>query len=149
MRLNHIYYSQLYARTDGDFSYTDNWATVSGVTVTGSDVLSVSNLRKLSGKQRYITDRLRYRPMPLTGSLFYVSVYGGTGSVKYAQYDIVPGEWEYSLEQYAVPVSNDGEYWPAQIKHRSRLVDYAGIYNPQSNLATFAWDPYFDKYNKL
>jgi hypothetical protein len=147
--LGHIFYSHLYARTDGDFSYTDNWDSVKNVTTTGNSVLSTTNLRKLSGKQRYITDRLRYRPMPLTGSLFYISVYGGTSSVKYSQYDVVPGEWEYSLEQFAVPVSSDGEFWPADLKFRGRLIDYAAIYNPQSNLATFAWDPYFDKYNEL
>ena len=146
---NHIFYSTLYARTDGDLSYSDNWPAVSGVVVSGNSVLSTANMNKLTGKQRYIVDRLKNKPMPLTGSLFYLTGYGGTASVKYPQYDVVPGDWSYSKEEYAVPVSKDADYFPDGVTKWGGLVDYASRYNPQSNLATFAWNPYFDVYNEL
>jgi hypothetical protein len=149
VNLNHIFYSTLYAYTDGDLSYTDNWSAVSGVVVTGNSVLSTGNMNKLTGKQRYIVDRLKNRPMPLTGSIFYLTGYGGTSSVKYPQYDVVPGDWSYSKEEYAVPVSNDKDYFPDGVTKWGGLVDVAGRYNPQSSLATFAWNPYFDVYNEV
>jgi hypothetical protein len=147
--LNHIFYSTLYAKTDGDLSYTDNWPAVSGVVVSGTSVLSTANMNKLTGKQRYIVDRLKNKPMPLTGSLFYLTSWGGTASVKYPQYDVYPGDWSYTKENYAVPISKDNDYYPDGVGKFAGQVDVAAQYNPQSSLATFAWNPYFDVYNEL
>ena len=144
----HIYYSHLYAYTDGDLSYTDNWPSVSGVITSGSGVLSTTNLQKLTGKQRYITDRLKNRPMPLTGSILYLSSYGGTAAVRYPQFDVVPGNWEYSKEEYAQAISNSADEFAIGGDNLTKIVDGAGRVNAQSNLATFAWNPAFDLYNQ-
>jgi hypothetical protein len=146
--VNHIFYSHLYAYTDGDLSYTDDWDSVKNVTVTGEDVLSVDNLNKLTGKQRYIVDRLKNRPMPLTGSILYLSAFGGTSSVKYPQYDVVPGEWEYSKEEYAHAISNSMDEFAVGSDNLTKTVYAAGRINPQSNLATYAWNPAFEFYNQ-
>ena len=143
-----IFYSHLYAYTDGDLSYTDNWPSVSGVVTTGSGVLLTSNMQKLSGKQRYITDRLKNRPMPLTGAILYLSAYGGTSSVKYPQFDVVPGEWEYSKEEYAHSISNSMDEFAVGADNLLKTVQAAGRVNLHSNLATFAWNPAFELYNQ-
>lgn len=144
----HIFYSQLYAYTDGDLSYTDNWPSVSGFVTEGSNVLSTANMRKLTGKQRYITDRLKNRPMPLTGAILYLSAYGGTSSVRYPAFDVVPGEWEYSKEEYAQAISNDMDEFAVGGDNLTKIVLGAGRVNIQSNLATFSWDPAFELYNQ-
>lgn len=145
---DHIFYSHLYAYTDGDLSYTDNWPSVSGVVVTGEDVLSTANMQKLTGKQRYITDRLKNRPMPLTGCLLYLSAWGGTSSVRYPQYEVVPGQWEYSKEEYAQAISNSMDEFAIGGDNLGKIVYGAGRFNPQSNLATYAWNPAFELYNQ-
>ncbi len=145
---DHIFYSQLYAYTDGDLSYTDNWPAVSGVVVTGTDVLSTANIQKLTGKQRYITDRLKNRPMPLTGCILYLSVWGGTSSVRYPQYEVVPGQWEYSKEEYGQAISNSMDEFAIGGDNLGKLVSGAGRVNPQSNLATYAWNAALDLYNQ-
>lgn len=144
----HIYYSHLYAYTDGDLSYTDNWPSVSGVVTTGSGVLSTSNIQKLTGKQRYITDRLKNRPMPLTGCILYLSLYGGSAALRYPQFDVVPGQWEYSKEEYAQPISNSMDEFAIAGDNVTKIVNGAGRVNPQSNLATFSWNPAFELYNQ-
>jgi hypothetical protein len=145
---DHIFYSHLYAYTDGDLSYTDNWPAVSGVVVTGEDVLSTSNIQKLTGKQRYITDRLKNRPMPLTGCILYLSAWGGTSSVRYPQYEVVPGQWEYSKEEYAQAISNSMDEFAVGGDNLGKIVYGAGRLNPQSNLATYSWNPAFELYNQ-
>jgi hypothetical protein len=145
---DHIFYSHLYAYTDGDLSYTDNWPAVSGVVVTGTGVLSTANMQKLTGKQRYITDRLKNRPMPLTGCILYLSAWGGTSSVRYPQYEVVPGQWEYSKEEYAQTISNSTDEFAIGGDNLGKLVSGAGRVNPQSNLATYAWNAALDLYNQ-
>jgi len=145
---DHIFYSQLYAYTDGDLSYTDNWPNVSGVVVTGENVLSTTNMQKLTGKQRYITDRLKNRPMPLTGCILYLSAWGGTSSVRYPAYEVVPGQWEYSKEEYAQATSNSTDEFAIGGDNLGKIVWGAGRLNPQSNLATYAWNPFFEIYNQ-
>jgi hypothetical protein len=143
-----VFYSHLYAYTDGDLSYTDNWASVSGVVTEGNNVLSTSNMRKLSGKQRYITDRLKNRPMPLTGAILYLSALGGSSTAIYPAEDNIPGEWEYSKEEYAHAISNDVDEYAVGSDNLYRTVMAAGRINPHSNLATFAWNPVFNLYNQ-
>lgn len=145
---DHIFYSQLYAYTDGDLSYTDNWPNVSGVVVTGENVLSTTNMQKLTGKQRYITDRLKNRPMPLTGCILYLSAWGGTSSMRYPHYEVVPGQWEYSKEEYAQAISNSMDEFAIGGDNLGKIVAGAGRLNPQSNLATYAWNPFFEIYNQ-
>lgn len=143
-----IFYSHLYAYTDGDLSYTDNWASVSGVITSGNSVLSTTNMSKLTGKQRYITDRLKNRPMPLAGSILYLSALGGTSSVKYPAEDNIPGEWEYSKEEYAHTISNDVDEYAVGADNLFRTVNAAARINIHSNLATYAWNPAFSLYSQ-
>jgi hypothetical protein len=142
---SHIFYSMLYAQTDGDLSYSDNWPTASFVS-SGENVLSVNNLALLTRKQRYIVERLRNRPMPMTGSLFYISAWGGTSSVRYPAKDVVPGQWDFYKSTYSIANkynSNDDE----DVFNVNEVVDMAYSFNAQSTLATFAWNPYFPLYD--
>lgn len=144
---SHIYYSTLYAKTDGDLSYSANWPDTEFVN-TGNNVLTADNLNKLSIKQRYVTERLRNRPMPLTGSLFYIAAFGGTASVRLHQEDVVPGEWDYYTSNYWLPTDNELNRLDKSTDQR-KVLDMNTSFNAQSNLATFSWSPYFEIYNSL
>lgn len=148
---SHIFYSMLYAKVDGDLSYTANWPNTA-FTTTGNNVLSPANLSILTQKQKYVVERLRNRPMPLTGSIIYVGAWGGTASSRLLDEDIVEGKWSYFLENYQLPIDNretdlitedDG------VDDVVKMLNMNKSLNAQTNLATFAWSPYFDVYNTL
>jgi hypothetical protein len=144
---SHIYYATLYAKTDGDLSYTANWPTTQ-FTSTGNSVLSANNLKIITNKQKYITERLRNRPMPLTGSITYIGAFGGTSSVRLHQEDVVPGEWDYYEANYWLPIDNRLTRLDKN-KDQKTVLDMNYSLNSQSNLATFSWSPYFEEYDSV
>lgn len=148
---SHIFYSMLYAKVDGDLSYTANWPTTA-FTTTGNNVLSPNNLAILTQKQKYVVERLRNRPMPMTGSIVYIGAWGGTASSRLLEQDIVKGEWDYFIENYWLPTDNRGTSLITKddnIDDVGKMLDMNRSFNAQTNLATFAWSPYFDVYNTL
>jgi hypothetical protein len=144
---SHIFYSTLYAKVDGDLSYSANWPSTSFQT-TGSGVLSAPNLKIITNKQKYITERLRNRPMPLTGSITYIGAFGGTSSVRLHQEDVVPGEWDYYTSNYWLPIDNRLSKLD-KTQDQRKVIDMNKSLNAQSNLATFSWSPYFEEYNSI
>lgn len=139
LRTYFINYDVLYAQTDGDLSYTANWPIG-----TFQQNLTESNLGLITQKQQYITERLRYKPYPATGSIVYVGAKGGTASLFYPKGDHNLGDPEYTKENYWLPRSAT-TYEPLY----SLSIDLVTPYNTNSCLASFAWNPYFKKYDTL
>lgn len=145
---SHIFYSMMYAKVDGDLSYSADFPYGTPFNTAGNSVLSQENIDILTTKQKYITERLRNRPMPLTGSIVYVSAWGGTASVRLLEKDVVPGDWNYYTSNYWTPIDNSGTKL-TESSDLPKVLDINRSLNTQSNLATFAWSPYFTLYNSL
>ena len=139
----YMHYGVLYAQTDGDLSYTANWPTTP-FTTTGNSVLSQTNLSILSTKQRYILERLKGRPQPLTGSITYVGDKSGTATLFYPYKDHHLGDEKYTADNYWMPTS---ETTKEPMYDSSRYM--AIPYNATSTLATYSWNPYFTTYDTL
>jgi len=133
----YIKHMMLYAETDGDLSYSTNWANIPTVTTTGNNVLSKTNLNAISDKQTYLIERLSNRPSILTGSVIYYSLWAGTSSQRYISQDLANGSNEQIYFSSDNPTGKENE------------VKRAATTNAETSLSTFVWNPYLDIYPQL
>jgi hypothetical protein len=144
-RKSSIYYSMLYANVEGTSVLASSWPVASFVS-SGNAVLSVSNLKILTDKQNYLVTKLKNRSFPLTGSILYWGVLGGTASNRYTETDFLLAD----ALAYGIPTSHTEAVYPySDSQTRTNYFNLAVPYNMQNTLATFAWNPYFTRYDSF
>lgn len=120
----YIKYNTVVARVLGDLSYSTGW---NASTFPSSGVATAANLNLVSGKQRYLVERLKNRPIPLTGSFALYPTYSNSAAGFYPQFN------NDSLTIMGKEVTNA----------------VARPFNSESQLATYMWSPQFAIYDRV
>lgn len=120
----YIKYNTVDAKILGDLSYSSSW---SDTTFPSLGTITATDFNRVANKQRYLVERLRNRPMPLTGSFVFYPIYANSAAILYPQFN------------------NDS----LTVLGKELTVASARAFNSEAQLATYAWCPQFSVYDRV